>query len=110
MNEWRLPQSIVDAYPGGSYVSSGLPAVVLSGLRPHSTRRTLPCTKLRNGQCPIAGYERVDCHMRIKRGCPFKGAGGKIDLARVQAYLQNPDALGLWLSRSLYGPNGVGRR
>ena len=86
-------------------LQKGMPARV--GVK--SGRRTLPCVKLRNGGCPIARYERIDCHMQIKIGCFFKGDDGRIDPGRVQAFLRNPDSLGSWLAWGLYGPSGVSR-
>jgi len=79
----------------------------LLGLRIAPTRRTMPCTKLRNGGCPIAKGDTIDCGKKRRTGCPFMGTDGKIDPRRIGYYLMNPEKLALFILVGLYGEQGV---
>jgi len=79
----------------------------LLGLRIAPTRCTRTCTKLRNGLCPIAKGDTIDCGKKRRTGCPFMGANRQIDLRRVEYYLMHPDQLALFIYIGLYDSQGV---
>jgi len=67
----------------------------------------MPCTKLRNGTCPVAKGDSIDCNKRRRTGCPYMGAKGEIDPKKILDYLMNPAKLGLFIRDGLYDSQGV---
>jgi len=103
------PQLTVGQLLGANNLTGILGAPGSPGSRVHATKRTLPCTKLRNGTCPLVLGETLDCGKSRKIGCPFMGIDGKMDYAELKRYLADPELreLGRWIAKGLYGPNGV---
>jgi len=88
---------------GGPPITLATPTFISPAFR---ERRVLPCTKLRNGTCPVAKLGAIDCDKRKKIGCPFL-VQGNIDLNRLRAFAANPDLVWVWMGRNLYSPAGI---
>ena len=86
-------------------LAKNAPAVLFPKVR--RTRVTKPCKKARLGNCPIMLGDTIDCRMKPKIGCPFKGSDGKINMMNVRYWLSHREELAVWIHFGSYNGKGV---
>ncbi len=96
-------------------VLPNLPPKKVAGRASGERLRTLMCAWLRQGKCPIVLAHVVDCLKEPKVGCPITSntktgpsrTSRKIDLKKIEYYLNDRTALAQWMLEQAYGASAM---